>query len=532
MSRIDFRALPVPASFSSNAYVEKNAIVEGGFINGVLRTIIPGYAKWQDRKITLFFLNHFKDLLKQEPVVFDMDKCRSIIALSQVHLSRSLQGRLSKAPTQEIVEMERYNLAIRMRLKDFSSLDEETQCKALCQSHCKELYNKWTRAGHSEEVFWHAPDLVDLVMRTFVHKAMRHREYNHTISMEDCVIKRAGNYICEREPHIKIQGNAVPWSEARNLFLKDEDNRIYSIDPTTQKKVYWWYFQEGFIPWDKFNWPTPHAFTVLKEGPMSCQVEVVTSQVKLEHQNVLDRYLKGVRHVFLRVVFRQGFEQGNPERPYKNGEVYSFGFGFDGKNFSKLSPLATIPGKMLSPDYAEFEKDDLCVTPINISDDKAVELMNSIIKRAHEPVGFHFVHSNCADAVGNLLSESDILHLPIEKHMLTMWYEFIVPNSIRRPIKKVGRFFERIVPNCISNFTVKIAQFVHSIVFGPIFVFIGAFRVGLDSEDSCFYKWRESAKPHFKRFFDIFNPNKMVFTEVRMIANWQKRQPQTCLVKT
>lgn len=514
MTTINLKIPQLPMTLARNSYVDRAAVVQGGFCNNILRTIVPGYAAHQDQRITIFFLDYFKNFIRQEHPPLSRDRCLSMIRLSKEHLNYCLQGRASSDIPYEVSDLERYILAARIRLSDFSSKREELYFKELCQNHCNALYDKWTTHGHSQEAFWIAPDLVDLVMRSFLHKVMRHPDYTDKIAMQD------------NEPQVKIKGGFMPWAKVRSQFFKDEDNRIYTLD-CKEQKVYWWYFQEGLVPWDKFNWHVPHPVKTLVKAPQYTRVEIVTTQAKKHDWTVLDRYLKGVRHAFLRVVFGKDFQALHPHSPYKMGQVYSFGFGFNGKHFSKFFPLTTLQGKMMSPDYSEFENEDLRVTPLDISTTQAINLMNKIIRRAYEPNRFHPINANCAAAVVDLLSKAEILELPIESHMLTMWYKFLVPKSIRRTIDTIRHFFESILPSFVNYLIAKITLICHSIIFGPCFVMIGACRVQLDPEDSYFYRWRELARPHFNNLIDIFNPNKLVVTEARMIDAWQKRQPQT-----
>lgn len=530
MVRLDLRSQEIPAAISRNAYVEGDALVEGGFFNAILRYCIPGYASSQDQRITLFFLNFCKEFIRNEHLFFNREKCLSLLQLSRDHLAYCLQGRASTAIPQEMADLERYILAIRMHVKDFASEHEQSQSKELCQRHCQKLYDKWINQGHSSDAFWSAPDLVDLVMRSFWHKVMRHSIYRDTINMRSDSFMRGGQYVCAQEPQVKIQGHLYSWANVRSRFFKDNDNRIYTRD-NNGHKVYWWYFKEGLIPWDKFNWEIPHPFTTLNPPPLQTQVEIVTSHAKKRDWVVLDHYLKGVRHAFLRVVFGEDFAKSHPNSRYKPGEVYSFGFGFNGKNFSKFFPLTTLPGKMMSPDYAEFDDENLRVTPLDITGDQAAELMAAITQRAHEPLPFHPINANCAAAVAQLLSRAHILELPVERHMLMMWYKFLVPKSIRKPIEAVGPFFESIVPSFMSTIIATITQLCHSIIFGPFFFIIGGHRVQIDPEDSLVYQWREMARPYFNHMIDVFNPNKMIATEARMIDRWQRKQPRTRFVE-
>jgi len=325
-----------------------------------------------------------------------------------------------------------------------------------------------------------------------------------------------------------VQGKMTPWREVCGQFIPNKQGYIYSLD-SNGKKIHWWYLDGGMRPWDRRVWNNPHPFITLKRPPEQCVVQVVTSHAKKNAwYPFVDGYLQGVRHAFLRVVFRKDFTKDNPHSPYRDGHVYSFGYVPNNNDLSPLTILATIRGNVMSPDYCETGDDDLCTTSIPISDDKALLLIDRITAVAHQPTPYHFITANCAGSCTEILSELGIVQLPTDTHMLSMWYQCFIPKSIRDVLDKMNHYFKRLLPRCLINGLDTLKHSFHSLIVSPIMLIIGGWKVNIDSHDAAYAQLKKMFRPHFTRFGDMFNPKKMIFKVPKMIYEaFQKNHPNT-----
>jgi hypothetical protein len=180
----------------------------------------------------------------------------------------------------------------------------------------------------------------------------------------------------------------------------------------------------------------------------------------------------------------------------------------------------------------EFQKQDLCVTPYDVSDAKMAHLMELIRQKSRQPCPFHIITANCCGATADLLKNVGIVNLNTKDHMAGMWYKFFLPKSVRRPIDKIMEFLNWMTPGIVLKGVSHLASFAYSVVFVPIFSALGAWRVSLSFEeeqnDSPFRARAENRiKALFSNIFDLFNPSKMEFDLTKNIYKWQKKMPQS-----
>lgn len=526
-------AQPLPTTFSGPLYVKERELVIGGWCEKLIRFIVPAYASCQDKKVSALFLDTLHSYSNKNLNSEGKGRLESILSLAEQHLI-SQQGGWWSGISAEASRLEHYTLAARKRLNrsDFTAASEAA-LKEKCRLDNKVLFEKWNQLGFEEDAFWSSPDLVDFIFKNHLHRRMVYPFYRHTICSEWTPSFRNGEREWIREPHLLVDGVSTPWSQISNKLHVDVEQRFYS-EEMGQKK-YWEYLDQGFTQHDKKDIRDPRYLYKLREIPERSQVVVVTTHAHPAEQFFGDRILKGTRHAFLRLIPGRDFLTRHPEWNLVDGGVYSYGWGTHWRDFSFTFPLTTLTGTWNNPDNWEFLKEDLCCTPIEVTDAKLIAVFESIKKRMSEEKEFHFITANCSGIVAQILEEAGVIELSTKYHMAYMWYKFLVPKCIRRPLSKIGSALNWLIAPPILNGLKIFGSLIYSLLFIPIFSVLGAWRKKVHYEDEstaqsslAFVRASNRIKALFSNVFDLLDPNKMTFDLTRNIyKKWQQKQPQT-----
>ncbi len=525
-----------PSTLPYNCYVQEDNLFVGGWQNRLLRFFVPFYASAQDSKVSEFFIHYFQEFFEKEPLAANRENGKKMLILAEQHIARG-KGWFS-SQTQDTCRLEHYTLVARQKLNLFEPGRPEGSLIEKCRSDNKALLSKWKKLGFAEEAFMSCPDLVDFVFRSFLHRHIAHPYYKHTIDMRLALVRREGRIESELQPHILVDGRPTPWSEIRKKIKIDKEERLYSTE--NGHKKYWTYLDEGLTQWDKNNFDNPHRLCKLDRPPLRSRVEVITTHAHKEDWHIGDRLLKGTRHSFFRIVPGEGFSARHPNARLENGALYSLGWGPRWHEFSFFRPLATLQGRWFCPDNFEFVKEDLCITPVQVTDEQVLSLLESVKRRTKEENPFHVVTANCCGATADVLNEPGIVNLSTKNHMAYMWYKFLLPKKMRKPLDKIAEFFEWITPSIITQGILGLGAFAYSVIFAPIFTLLGAWRTTLSYEDedgntpgrnTIQAKAANRIKALFSNVFDLFSPSKMEFDLTKNIFKWQRRQSQSYFEK-
>ncbi len=531
------QATPHTQQLSSNLQVGQQGLEERQWWTNVLRTVVPGYASKQDTQTTHYFLNFFKEIVTEKRTV-PSSFLREVIVLAEQHVGHRIDPAGDRAP-KEVADLERYTLAARIRLNHFDSNEHKATLKAAVERHHQSLFTKWDRLDfgarpEDKEAFWTHPDMVDFIFKNHLHRNIRHADYMHKIQMLPVLNQREGRWVVEWEAHLKMNGHATKWSEIRNMLKVDDENRLYSIDAQGHKQ-HWMYLDEGFVPHERYDMEHMRRFKKLGAAPSSCQIQLITTHAPKNKWHMGDRVLQGTRHTFFRVVFRQNFQRTHAEQPYKDGEVYSIGWGAPWNQYNPWQPLKTLTGKIFCPDSFEFFAEDLYGSNIDITDEQALRVMDVVKRRQREAGnGFHIITSNCTSNTADILREAQILDLSTEEHMLFLWYKFFFPESLRNHLDGIGKFFQTWTPDLVIKGLNSIGYFLHSLIFVPLFTLMGAWRseIAYDNEsaslqpetpDELMLRAGNRVKALFSNGFDLFNSEKMTYDLTFKVWDWQKR---------
>src|SRR5581483_8718093 len=362
----EFISIHSVTELSSNLYVEKDSLCVGGWKNALQRFFIPGYATFQDAKVSEFFMTFFKSFFSKRLNQAETEKIQRMLALAEQHVIRG-KGYFY-GQTQDTCRLGHYILAARRQINQFQPDSSEGSLEKKCKSDNKALLAKWTKLGFGEKAFLQCPDLVDFVFKSFLHRHITHPYYNHKIEMKPIGVWRGGQVVTEDRPHLLVDGCFTAWSQISDKIKLDADERLYSIE--NRKKKYWMYLDTGLTQWDKHNFDTPRHLFKLNRPPLASRIEIITTHAHKEDWHLGDRFLKGTRHAFFRIVPGLGYSMRNPHSKLEDGSVYSLGWGARWRDFSLLQPLSTLRGKWVCPDGFAFLKEDFCITPIDISDEK------------------------------------------------------------------------------------------------------------------------------------------------------------------
>lgn len=516
-------AISLPEQLSAEWVVESNRLVQPDCMTTFKRWIIPGYASQQATEVTHYFLDFFKDWIAEKQQIAP-DRLITIIQLAEDHIKNS------ESLTQESGDLERYILGARIQLNHFDAEHTRAALQARCIEHNKALFTKWDKLRfeakpEDKEIFFVHPDLVDFIFKTHLHRHIRHQDYQHTIEMLPVMKQRGGVEVIDNEAHLLMCGRKTAWSQIRNRIKQGEDERLYSHESEASKQ-YWMYLDEGFVPHNRYDLDTPYRFKKLEVAPRQCQVQIVTSHAPQEKWGFADRLLKGTRHTSLRLIIREGFERDHPDLPFKGGEVYSIGWGAEEwRDFSQLSPLASLKGQLFCPDSFEFFAEDLYETTQDTTDEKVIKVFEIARQWSHQNITFHSNTSNCTTISAQLLKEAGIEDLEVKEHMAYLWYRLLVPKSCRRYLDPIGKAYQEYVPDFIQWPVRQVGGFFYACLFIPIFSLLGAWKRNLHFAKEVLDPENPThIEPLFSRISDLFDSEKMSFDLSMHVYKWQKKQ--------
>ena len=513
--------------------VDKEVLVErNGWRLWLARILIPGYAGFQDGKVTQYFLRFFQEVIGEKKAV-PSDQLRRIIRLAEGHIFQKVGDHPSRV-SKKMGDLERYVFAARIRLNDFASPEHKEILRAIVKRDNRPLFTKWEDLNFSireedKEAFWTHPDLVDFLFSQHLHRHIRYPDYDHKIEMLPCLRQRDGAWMAENEAHLKMNGRATPWSQIRHqLKVENKSNRLYSQETDGTKK-YWMYLQDGFVQHDCHDMEHLRSLKTLDRPPSLCKVQVVTTHAPHEKWNFADRFLKGARHTFFRVIVGQGFQARHPDLPYRDGEVYSIGFGGSEGYASIFQPLAAVKGKFFSPDNWEFYPENLVITEFDAIEEKIVRLFDLLKQRALQDQVFHVMANNCCTNAIGVLREAEILDVPIKEHFVTMLYEYVVPEWLRYYLDRLFNVIVRHTPDIVTKLARKVCQFFYSLIIPPLFSLLGAWRAGITyspKTDTGLFNGRmgrasNQIKALYSNIYDIFDPDRMSFDLTHRVWRWQ-----------
>jgi len=495
--------------------------------NSLMRWFIPGYASNQDKKVSQYFIHFFKNAFNDD-LEGNPEKFYAMIASAEEHIARG-QRWFSHSVSEDIARLEVYIFAARKRMNLFDPGHPRQTLLEKCRTDNDTLYHRWKKLGFDEEAFWTSPDLVDFIFKAHLHRNITYPHYNHTIDMRLCVLRQCGQLVMSKQPHLLVNGQPTPWATLRKTFHIDKEDRVYTIENGIKK--YWMYLEEGLTQYDRNNFESPHRLRRLPQTALQNRVEIVTTRAHRETWGIIDAVLKGFRHSFFRIIPGEGFSVRYPKTGLKSGDVYSMGWAPRRRDVTFWAPLSTMKGKWYSPDSWEFAKEDLYATPIDVSDEQLLKLLEMIKKRSQNDHPFHIINANCCGAVVSIFNEAGILNQCPKDHMAYLWYQFLFPKYLRKPIEKAASFASRWIPNCVIKKVEIFSKSVYSIIWAPIFTLLGAWRTDITYEDEngeeMAIKTRNRIKALFSNVFDMFNSNKMVFDLTKNLYKWQKKQPGT-----
>lgn len=494
------------------------------------RAFIPAYASNCDAKITQAFQRTLEDILSGQKRASDDEQMGILLSRMDEHIERVTGERsVHVLPPKDIIKLERYMLGVRHKTGIFRRDQSPHELRTLVHAHSKSLYDKWVkRQQYPEEAFFQAPDLIDFVFHSHLHRHISYPAYGgvnkgHTVGWN------------KDGATLLVDGRTTQWSAMqRNFAVDKESERIYSVDSTTGKRVFWCYLEKGLVPHDvKKATPIPLRTLPQDQIPKSCQLQIVTTHDSPEKWNCVDRFLKGARHTFFRVIFREKFNERQDAGTYRPGEVYSWGWRPFWKDFNPLLPLESYQGYMQCPDNDEFLPQNFYETTLDITDEQALNLMSAAKNYKGR---FNFVTNNCAGTTAQLLRDTGIIEIPTGSFMTTMWYQFLVPKYIRNIFDGIAGFFQRNTPDWLQTIAVRIGRFISAIFFAPIFLLFGAWRTNitdeaLKHEDGLDEKPSKSIRALFNNIWDVFNPKSMTYDLTKNIYKWQKKQASTVFVK-
>lgn len=526
---------PIPAQLPPQLYADKHGLKEGDWTIALKRFLIPGFASAQDKKVSEYFINQLKNSLNDESLN-NKQKVKSMLSLAEQYIARRQGWFPWETVSPDISRLEHYALSAHERLEESEPTQIEERLKRKYRSDNQDLLSRWTQAGFSEDAFWGNPDLVDFIFRTHLHRHINHPYFKHSITMQNCLVRKDGNVTVVKEPHLMLNAVPTPWSEIRKKIFLDRESRLYSKENGERKR--WTYLEKGLTKLNDDHFAHPQALRKLDQAPQSCKIQIVTTHAHKEDWCLADRVLEGTRHSFFRIIPGQDFSVRHPEMHLEQGNVYSFGWGTIWRDFNIFSPLSTLKGRWYSPDDWEFLKQDQCVTTIDVTDEQIIKLMGVIRKRSKEELPFHFITANCCGITAQVLHEAGIVDLVTKEHMARVKYEFLVPKAIRTPLDKIGSFTYGNAPEFVRNAFENVAGFFYSLVFAPLFSLFGAWRttISYENEDVTFQenikaKASNRIKALFSNIFDLFRPSKMEFDMTKNIYNWQQQQSGTVYEK-
>lgn len=394
---------------------------------------------------------------------------------------------------------------------------------ALVKNSGAALFKKWKKLHFPEKAFKHFPDLVDFIFKSHLHRHIKHLYYNHKIEMRPVFVRKREKIVIEDHPHLLFKGEFTPWFKIREKIQVDGRKKLYSMEG--RQKRMWTYLERGLTPLDKEDFLHPQPLRSLPCPPEKSRIEIVTTHAHKEDWNCTDRFLKGTRHSFLRIVPGRGFPDS--KAGLNKGYVYSFGWrAASWETFSPLRPLSTSQGEWSCPDVFEFYKHDMYVTPLDVSDEKLIRIMDVIRKKGQEAYPFHFITANCAGTLAAVLRAAEIVELDTKEHIASMWYKFLFPKAMRNSLS----YFKKVIPHFLLEGMRRVSDVIYSVVCIPIFSLLGAWTTNASRADAGVMNgWSEGTAHRIKALFsnisDLFHPEKMKFHLTKKIYKWQKKMP-------
>lgn len=513
-----------------NSYVHRGTLVTGGWDNALLRLFIPYYASAQDRKVSAYFTKYFKQFLQQDLSTSSDCDVQKMLTLAEQHIARG-KGWFG-VQTQDTCRLEHYTLVVRKRLGNFTAQSPQSAQVETCRLHNKTMLDKWIKLGFPEQAFFDYPDLVDFIFKPYLHRHIRHPFYNHTIEMRTAIVRQDGRLICQLQPHLLMDGRWTPWTEIRTKLKIDRNLKLYSLE--SGFKQHWKYLENGFTRCDTNDLDNMRPLCRPNSPTAGLRVEVITTHAHKNDWNPFDKYLQGTRHAFLRVVPNQNFCTRYAHLNMEGGALYSLGWAMRWREFSILKPLATQIGKWFCPDNFEYVKEDLCVTPLSVTDEQLSKLIEIIKQRSKEDYPFHYITGNCSGATGNVLREAGIVDIHTKDHIASVLYKLALPKPLREPLEKIAQLLRGIIPEWLATGIKNIRAFVYSVVFAPLLSVLGAWRTTLSYEQTqgagnpgIAPTTSNKVKALFSNVYDVFNQSNMEIDLTKKIYKWQKRQSQS-----
>lgn len=536
--------LPAALPANSSLMVKNGALIEAdqGILSSIQRSLIPGYARSEEEKVTSYFLKFFTQVIKDKREV-PAAQLKNIICMAEQHLASRTSFRKSlelSESTKKMSRLEHYLFAARSRLKYFDSDQQKEGYRQKVLSHQNELFNKWDDLGFEakpddKEIFYAHPDLVEYVFKNHLHRHIRHHDYQHHITQLPLIKRREGIWVAEQEPFLKMNNQLTPWSKIRGrLKVRDKDMQLSSIEDGGRKQ-FWSYLNEGFVPHDQNDMEHLRPFKKLQQAPLTSRVELITTHAPANKRTFFDRVLGGARHTAFRIVIGRDFQTAHPELPYKAGEVYSFGWGGRFADISSLQPLRTVAGRMYSPDCYEFFAEDLFLTELDLPVEKVNRLFQVIRNKGSEDGVFLHVNNNCCTHATAILREAEVIDIPVQDHMMKLWYQLLIPQWIRDQIDPAAEIIQKYSPAFVIEMVKNLGLFFYSLIWAPIFLLFGAARTKIQYEnesgslqdlDEVALRVRNRSKALFASLYDLFDPAKMTFDLTHNVWKWQLQYQQ------
>ncbi len=511
---------------SSSLKLENGKLVPQTWTDSLKRFFIPYHASSQDSKVTGYFLSYFKELFSGKKPQEEGAQIRSMILLAERYAAAGKGNYSEQFPGA--CRLEHYTLAARARMDFFSEGQTRTSIREKCLKEKKALPVEWIKHGFPEEIFWNSPDLVDFISAAYLHRFIRHADYQHTIQMLPSISPGNGGIPRVMEPHLKMEGKMTPWSEISRKISVDEEGRMFSLG-TDGKKSYWMYLEEGFVQNDRHDFEKLTPFKSLPKALDANQVQIVTSHIPRSRWSFLHHLTKGNVHTHFRIIPRNGFAQTHQGSKLLDGKVYSIGYGARWDDVAHKQPLKTIPGMFYSPDSTEFFKEDLRITTLDqITDAQLLKLVEVTKKRSNELRPFNIASHNCSSETSEILSEAGVADLKSGVRSDHVLYTAFVPKFLRRGCATLSTQLSKFIPARVSSALSYAVFCTVTVMISPIFLILGAWRVKRPGPED---KRKGELKPLISSPFDLFDAEHFTINMTRSVSKWQKKQLNTVYVE-
>jgi hypothetical protein len=497
-----------------------------GWTNALQRLFIPYYASSQDRKVSAFFMEFFKEYFARGEGFADRNRVERMLTLAEQHIARGKGWFSGQSP--ETSRLECYTLAARDRVQLFNPHEPREKLLGRCRLDNAKSLADWKKRGFAEEIFWRSPDLVDFVARAHLHRFILHADYRHTIQMQPVIARIDGRVGMVWEPLLMKNGQMVPWGTLSSELSLDEDERICSIG-ADGKKTHWIYLEKGLTQKDRHDFSALCPFKTPAQAPAVNQVQIVTSHFPRSRWGLMHHMTKGNVHTHFRIIPRAGFSAAHPGSGLQQGGVYSIGYAARWNDVNMQQPVRMIPGRLFNPDSTEFFKEDLLVTTLdNITDAQLLSVVNVVKKHAQELRPFNIVTHNCCTETTAILKEAGVIDLNSGVRIDRALYKLCAPRILKKVVKTVGRPLAKVAPEWLCH-TVSFAGFaVVMLAISPLLLLLGAGRVVPPRPGDT---RKEKLSPMMSGITDLFNTSKFVVNMTQQVSKWQKKQPNTVYVE-